>query len=417
MERHLLRQIDHWRSAVHRLRELDAVAAPTAWAQLEGYTGIALRARLNGTLRALEATADGLHRQVRSGNIPPEQLYPRVQALRQDYLRTEVTLDYFGDAINTRTRPQLGNHLMALDRLAGAALTRALQPMGFTVPPVLTYLDKGLGASILKAGLRLWDRRGVNPVAVIKVVRHNLYRPTALIHEAGHQISYVLNWNDELAAVLRKELDRFGNQTAATWASWSSEIAADAFAFIFTGYAAVATLQDVLSGGPGMVFNFHPGNPHPIPYLRTLLAVAMCHHVFGEGPWRSLGEHWRSQYTLNQAPPELRKWLAAQEETLPQVAALILDYPMKAFGGQSLRAYLPPEHLQPSRLLSWGAGQGSASGWTEGPARNRPLDLLAYSVYKQATESGQGSYFRKEMDQWFSRLAGQYSPTLSNAYN
>lgn len=417
MSRHLLRQVDHWRSAVHRLRRLDSIAAPAAWAQLESYTGIALRGRLNGTMNALQATADALHHRVRRGNVPATDLYPAVQELRKDYLRTEVTLDYFGDAINTRTESGLGTHLMALDRLAGNAMERTLRPLGYAVPPVLTYLDKGLGASILKAGLRLWDRRGVNPVAVIKVVRHNLYRPTALIHEVGHQIAYVLNWNDELKRVLRKELAPFGDRTAATWASWSSEIAADAFAFIFTGYAAIATLQDVLAGGPGLVFNFHPGNPHPIPYLRTLLGVAMCRHTFGEGPWDGLETHWRAQYPLSQAPPSLRQLLAVQDSVIARAAAIILDHPMKAFGGQSLRGFLPPGHLQPTRLLSWGAGQGAPLTWATGPAASRPLDLLAYSVYKQATESGQGEFYRREMDQWFSRLAvAQNSPHLITQY-
>lgn len=408
MSRHLLRQVDHWRSAVHRLRRLDSIAAPAAWAQLESYTGVALRGRLNGTMNALQATADGLHHRVRRANVSAADLYPAVQELRKDYLRTEVTLDYFGDAINTRTETRLGTHLMALDRLAGKAIEGALLPLGYAVPPVLTYLDKGLGASILKAGLRLWDRRGVNPVAVIKVVRHNLYRPTALIHEAGHQIAYVLGWNDELRRVLRTGLAPFGERTAATWASWASEIAADAFAFIYTGYAAVATLQDVLSGGPGLVFNFNPGHPHPIPYLRTLLGVTMCRHTFGDGPWDSLESHWRAQYLLKLAPPRLRQWLADQEKVIPRATALILDHPMNAFGGQSLRGFLPPGHLQPTRLLSWGAGQGAPAGWASGPAGGRPLDLLAYSVYKQATQSGEGDYYRREMDRWFSRLSATH---------
>ena len=40
---------------------------------------------------------------------------------------------------------------------ATKSMAPLLQPMGKSVPPVLTYIDKGLGASILKAGLRLWD--------------------------------------------------------------------------------------------------------------------------------------------------------------------------------------------------------------------------------------------------------------------
>ena len=43
------------------------------------------------------------------------------------------------------------------DVLARLSMERVLVPLKREVPPVLTYVDKGLGASILRAGLRLWD--------------------------------------------------------------------------------------------------------------------------------------------------------------------------------------------------------------------------------------------------------------------
>src|SRR5204863_1574422 len=87
-----------------------------------------------------------------------------------------------------------------------AQLLDQLGHVGKTAPVALTYLDKGLGASILKAGLRLWDGGDACPVAVIKVTRHNLLRPTALIHEAGHQVAHICNWNAELATALARGL-------------------------------------------------------------------------------------------------------------------------------------------------------------------------------------------------------------------
>mgnify|MGYP006993421107 CR=1 FL=1 len=36
-------------------------------------------------------------------------------------------------------------------------MAQLLDQLGKSTPVVLTYIDKGLGASILKAGLRLWD--------------------------------------------------------------------------------------------------------------------------------------------------------------------------------------------------------------------------------------------------------------------
>ena len=140
-------------------------------------------------------------------------------------------LDFYGDAVNTRTGPRLAAILAACDALAVRSMVTALSPLGKEAPPVLTYVDKGLGASILRAGLRLWDGGSPSPVAAIKIARHNLVRPTALIHESGHMFAHVTGWNDDLSAALSAELADMPSALAETWASWASEIAADAFAF------------------------------------------------------------------------------------------------------------------------------------------------------------------------------------------
>ena len=43
-------------------------------------------------------------------------------------------------------------------------------------------------------------------MAAIKITRHNLLRPTAVIHEAGHQVAHIAGWNEELAAALSQGL-------------------------------------------------------------------------------------------------------------------------------------------------------------------------------------------------------------------
>lgn len=40
------------------------------------------------------------------------------------------------------------------------------------------------------------------PATVIKITRYNLYRPTSLLHEAGHQVAHIVGWNEELASAL-----------------------------------------------------------------------------------------------------------------------------------------------------------------------------------------------------------------------
>lgn len=398
-----IRQIDHWRAACQRLLTLDNQAPTPAWAQLEAYTGQAIRARLLGTVRQLNFDADQLWHAAKNGDSEAS-LQQRLITLRENYLQTEKTLDYYGDAINTRTEVEIGTHLAALDTLAIKAMQQALLPLGVQPPPVLTYLDKGLGASILKAGLRLWDRKGINPVAIIKIVRHNLFRPTALIHEVGHQVAYQLDWNQELASALRKGLHSFGQQTANVWSSWASEIAADTFAFVCCGYGAIATLHDVLAGTNGLVFMFHPGDPHPIPYLRVLLGIQMCKQVFGSGHWDQLAQHWKAQYPLSNAPGTLADWLNNSQPVLEKVAEIVLSQPMEAFQGQSILQLIDTSHLHPHRLNTWGNRYGPINSWPLKELYSNSLQMLALFMHRQTEDGFQNQYHRSEVGNWLMKL-------------
>ena len=75
--------------------------------------------------------------------------------------------------------PRLGAVLRGLDTIAVDSMEVVLRPLGQEVPPALVYPEKGLGAAVLRAGIRLWDQGGLSPVAAIKVTRHNLIHPTA----------------------------------------------------------------------------------------------------------------------------------------------------------------------------------------------------------------------------------------------
>ena len=109
---------------------------------------------------------------------------------------------FFADAINTRTNPKISGYLKAFDILAYRSMAMLLDQLGKPTPSALSYFEKGIGAAVLRANVRLWDGTGVNPVAAIKITHHNLLRNTALIHEAGHQAAAVVGWNEELAAML-----------------------------------------------------------------------------------------------------------------------------------------------------------------------------------------------------------------------
>jgi hypothetical protein len=401
------RQVAHWALAASRLA-LDDLAAPEAWGRLEQYLRVSLRRHLQGVIDAVRADADALSASCRSARTPTAlaELGRRLLAFRLRFLRAETTLDYFADAIATRTNPESGALLCACDALAYRAMSQVLDQLGKPTPAVLTYLDKGLGASILKAGLRLWDGGVACPVAAVKITRHNLLRPTALIHEAGHQVAHIAGWNQELAAALSQGLSAASPELAETWGSWASEIAADGIAFVHTGYASVAALHDVLAGATSSVFRHTPGDPHPISYLRVLLGVETCRYFYGAGPWDELATSWTLLHPTRAAPRETRRLIDQSVPALNAVVRITLDTPMRAFRGASLRALVRPERVGPEALAEMARRIGPALFtsthwlWTES------LRILALTGLRLATRPSDLGGILKQQEQAMRRLGG-----------
>ncbi len=381
------RQVAHWSLAASRL-VLDDLAAPGAWGHLEGYLGVAVRRHLQGVVDRLQAQARALaalHEAARDAAALAE-VRRRLLEFEHQYLRAETTLDYFADAINVRTNAQVAALLRACDTLAHRSMAQVLDAIGKPTPVALTYLDKGRGASILKAGLRLWDGGATCPVAVIKITRHNLLRPTALIHEAGHQVAHIAGWNDELAAALAQTVQRHGGsfELAQVWAAWASEVAADTFAFVHTGCASVVALHDVLAAGAALAFRYLPGDPHPISHLRVLFGVEMCRHCYGAGPWDGLAQAWLAVHPPSLAPAEVLDIVQGSLPLLPALATTALGQPMQAFGQRPLRMLVPPERVSPAALHELAARLGPALFtsahwlWTE------PLRILGLTGLRLA---------------------------------
>lgn len=406
MRMQVARQVSHWAMAAHRLSSLDDLASPSAWEGLERYVGRVLRQNLLTAVHQLQQQAKFLQAQSKAIETLRDlkQIQNQLVQFRRSYLRTETLLDFYADAINTRTNTTIAALLLACDRLCQQSMSQILEPLGQSIPPVLTYIDKGLGASILKAGLRLWDGRTESAVAAIKIVRHNLYRPTALIHESGHQIAHMLGWNEELAAVLEEKLATDSEDVVQMWASWSSEIAADTIAFVYTGYAAVAGLHDVLAGGDSFVFRFMLGDPHPISYIRVLLGVEMCRQFFGKGPWDALAHSWTHSHPLKRASSKVAQLLEESFPLLSKVSKLALSTPMRAFGGRSLVNLIDPQRVHPSVLLKLEYQMGSSLYTSHHCVQAEALRLLALSGYKAATLPDQAFEILQQQRDWMVRL-------------
>ena len=401
----LRRQVAHWSLAASMLAELDELAPAEAWRQLERYLGITVRNELAASSERLDRRANLMSAALAAAVTLPEldAVNHLLIDFRRQYLRTETTLDFFAHAIRSRTDATLGSLLRACDTLAYRAMAAVLDQLDKKVPPVLTFLDTGLGASILKAGLRLWDGADC-PVAAIKVTRHNLTRPTSILHEAGHQVAHLTGWTQELAAAYG---DLGGAHGAAReWAYWSSEIVADAHAFVHSGFAAVATLHDVVAGSDADVFRHLPGDPHPIAYLRVLLGVEMCRQCFGSGPWDDLALAWTELHPLRRAPDEARELIEASLPLVARAADICLRRPARGFGGRSICDLIHPDRVRPSTLEDMERTLGPALYssthwiWTES------LRLLALSGLRLVTSPERATEIARRQQEWMLRLGG-----------
>jgi hypothetical protein len=403
----LARQVGHWVTASARL-DPDDLASIEAWSRLEQYLGLSVRKHLDGVIARLRLEADILTVTLHTADSPTalRDLNQRVLAFRRKFMRAETTLDFYADAINTRTSVRMAGLLRACDIFAHRSMSALLDQTGQTTPAVLIYVDKGLGASILKAGLRLWDGGAENPAAAIKIVRHNLLRPTALIHEAGHQVAHIIGWNQELAETLERGLNDEPGDLAAAWSAWASEIAADAFAFVHTGYASVAALHDVLAGEGSFVFQHTPRDPHPICYLRVLLGAESCRYFYGAGPWDALATSWTAVYPISRANARTRQLVQQSIPLLPRIARLTLDTPQRCFGGRPLRALIPPERVSPAALRALDARLGMSLYTSMHWVWAESLRMLAFTGWQVATAPLNAAEILKLQEASMLRLGG-----------
>lgn len=402
----LLRQVNHWLQAASRLTILDNLASTNAWQGIEHNMGVLLKDCLKKSIDDVVTLAGSLKKQLENAaeadNLRPVKR--ELLHLRNKYLKAEETIHFYTVAVNSRTTPGLAALLRACDILCVRSMQELLQPLGKETPRVLTYIDKGVGASILKAGLRLWDGR-ISPVAAIKVTQHNLYRPTAIIHETGHQVAHILGWNEELAAALGNELTNHSKIVGAAYAGWSGEMAADAFAFVHTGFAAVAALHDVVSGVPQAVFAYHQYDPHPISYLRVLMNIEMCRQFYGAGPWDQLEEAFKYDYDINLVNFPSVELINLCVTALPDVVKLLLKKSYRAFNNRSLSQIIPPDRASPQELEKLEYMAGPALFTSHAWIWKECLRLLALNGYKIGLGKGNLAAWYKQQEEWMTKLA------------
>jgi hypothetical protein len=412
--RQTLAELTHWRLAVEALADLDAVAAPEAWASLETYLQQGVRDRLAAVVAAVAQEARALE-QLAAAGAAPDVVRRGVLRLRHRYLQAETVLDFYGDAVNTRTNPTLRALLRGFDTLAGDSMATSLRPLGLSSPPALTYVDKGLGASILRAGIRLWDAAHPSPAAAIKLTRHNLSFPTALLHETGHQVGHLTGWNAEMAEAMYAVLAPRSPQVAALWQSWAGEVAADVHAFAQAGWVPVSALANVVDGPTESVYRIRLGDPHPFAWIRVQFNVALCRRWFGSGPWDDVGEAWTRRHPVGAAGPTTAAVAEISYAALGDLVDVCTRQPMRSLGGMPLARVLDLQRVHPEALRDLEQQAGGSLLTSSYLRRRDSLRILAVLAARTVTDPAHAAEHRALLRAWVSDLGADSSPRAAAA--
>lgn len=258
--------------------------------------------------------------------------------------------DLFADVWTQRSEHEVGIWLAGLDRLASDALDLPAAP--YARPPLICYLDRGVGAAIRRARTRL-PGGGDNPVSIIRVPRERLIGAgiaSSLIHEVGHQGAALLDLVPSLRAELAARADENRNRSAwLLWSRWISEIIADFWSIAHLGITSTMGLIGVVSLPRAFVFRISRTDPHPAPWIRVRLSAAIGQALFPDAQWQQLTAMWERLYPPDNNP-ERANLIASLDATRDELVERILRHRPPKLNGRPLASIFPAGDRQPDEL-------------------------------------------------------------------
>lgn len=317
----------------------------------------------------------------------PRDAQRRLTVIRLRFHQTLNHLDIFADVATQRGEHDYGVWLGGLDELAGDAL-RLRDPL-YQPPPVLTYLDRGAGATIRRARTRL-PGGGENPVTLIRVPRERMIGTavgSSLVHEVGHQAAALLDLVASVRRNIRRRLAAAGtDEERFRWRYYdrtASEIIADLWAVGRLGIGATVGLVSVVSLPRPFVFRVALDDPHPFPWLRVRISCAIGRILFGDAQWTALAGLWAELYPLDGLPPDLTAAIRTLDDGTTDLARLLAGHRPPALLGRHLGEILRPHERNAAAL------RRHFRQWRRAPDYLRTMPpSLAVAVLGQAAYDG-----------------------------
>lgn len=316
---------------------------------------VAIESFLSAGRRLLHATVNDFLRWVRSpagAAVEADEAQRRFTFLKLRFNALLTQFDVFENVITQRSEHETGVWLSGLDVVSADALT--LRGRFFDPPPVICYLDRGVGAAIRRARTRL-PGGGDNPVAIVKVPRERMVGTgiaSSLIHEVGHQAAALLELTESIRPELKERVRNGGLEAEAwqLWDRWINEILADLYSVARVGIASTMGLMGVVSLPRPFVFRISFNDPHPAPWIRVRLSAAIGRVLHPQPLWKRVSETWSSYYPLESLDPEQRRLFELLDRTIPELVELLINHRPALLRGHSVREALDLDEFRPARL-------------------------------------------------------------------
>lgn len=323
---------------------------------------------------------------------------PESQALSADQAQARFVLlklrfnnlldqvDIFADVFSQRGEHGTGVFMAGLDALAEDALN--LPGNYYDPPPLICFVERGHGAAIRRARTRL-PGGDDNPVGVIQIPRERMVGSgiaSSLIHEVGHQGSELLG----LTKSIREEIDARvaqGGPQQVGWqlfSRWLNEILSDFWALGHLGVSATYGLMSVVSLPSYFVFRIGTDGPHPFPWIRVQIGLALGTVLYPHPQWAALVEQWQALYPTKGLAADKQQLIKTLLDLLPAFAQLVCNHRSAALKGRRLADLFPVAERQPAQL------QALYRQWQANPRlREQAAPSLAFAVVGQAKADGQ----------------------------
>ena len=317
--------------------------------------------RLRGEL--LELTKRVAEASTAASGDPSPRNVTRLTAAK-DYAHTvvqamEKVWDFYFELFGQR-QTRFADWLLSCDRIALDCYQYTFLGIGLAksvpAPPPFSYMRTGFSPATFRRDIPLEKLGSLhNPFPLVQLPYHRLMNPWtlgAVLHEVSHNLQNDLGLDQVVPQAIERRLTDAGmpGAVAATWKRWNRELFADVCGLLFGGPAIVASLMDVVGRSRANTLTFHPGAPHPTPFLRTLISCELLQRMGFVDASNEYRRAWLRLYPDPRSGDIPRPMLDTFDESCSLVVDTVCYQPYASLGDRTLAQVLRFEQKEQSMI-------------------------------------------------------------------